>query len=974
MGHRVAVCVLLALAANAGAEEAKKVEPRLVAGKFGKALDASSTPLAFAGDERYRTPPLTVECWAKLTDKRTFNVLVSCDPKASSRHWEVYTYARTGHFAAYLPGHEPAEVVSKTNVCDGKWHYLAFTFDGKAVKLYADGKLVHEQATKAKKDSKPKDGPLSIGQAIEGDKRIGCDGVIDDVRISRVIRDVSAVPEAALKVDKDTIALWQFDGADRVLADPEWTPPPKEGGEPWERMTDADWIDARFRKMDTGPVFDATFAYQHDGKRILVYKGTAIRLGEKGEAAVLFDRNQLRWAAGWTGDFLKHSDRRFGLLNTPTPAGTMAFSTASGPGWGDAKGELTNRHPATAPLPREWGRFNGLYLHGKHVVLSYSVAGVEVLESPWVETIAGQTVFVRNFEIAPSTKKLEPILAHLIGEGSHSLLVGNRHQIVTRSKKDQTSVVALLGDLGDKVEQSDAMGAHEKSSAVSWTAPPSKAVRRFRVLSWTGDSRQVAKLERAILELPHAAPDLSKWTKAGEERWGKPLVTKGEIAKDTAPHVVDTLAIPYDNPHNALFFCTGLDFLPDGRLALCTCHGDVWQVKHTDKLDRIEWKRFATGLYQPLGLKVVDGKIVVLERGQLTRLHDTNKDDEADFYENLCHDWHTGAGEHSYDTCLETDKDGNFYFFKTGDTNLPHGGCLLRVSKDGKKVETFATGFRHPIGLGVSPEGIVTGADQEGNWMPSTRVDVYKQGGFYGDFRAHHRKDAPKTYDGPLCWLPKEVDNSAGGQAWVAHDKFGLPKGQMLHLSYGRCKLYSLLTQKVDDVYQAGAVDLGVKFLSGSARARFNPRDGHLYVCGLNGWQTGAQKDGCLQRVRYTGQPLSVPTSLAFTKEGIRLGFPQKLDAKKAADGAKYKVEQWGYRWTANYGSARYSVKNPDRQGTDQLEVTSAVLSDDGKSVLIKVKELGPAMQVRIAYDVADADGKALTGTIHGTIHKLAAK
>ena len=76
-------------------------------------------------------------------------------------------------------------------------------------------------------------------------------------------------------------------------------------------------------------VLNATLAYQHDGKRILVYKGTAIRIGEKGEAAVIFDRNQLRWAAGWTGGYLKHSDRRFGLLNTPTPDGKMGHSTPS---------------------------------------------------------------------------------------------------------------------------------------------------------------------------------------------------------------------------------------------------------------------------------------------------------------------------------------------------------------------------------------------------------------------------------------------------------------------------------------------------------------------------------------------------------------------------------------------------------------------------------------------------------------------
>ncbi len=148
-------------------------------------------------------------------------------------------------------------------------------------------------------------------------------------------------------------------------------------------------------------------------------------------------------------------------------------------------------------------------------------------------------------------------------------------------------------------------------------------------------------------------------------------------------------------------------------------------------------------------------------------MHDSDDNGEADFYECLSNYWHTGNGEHSFDTCLETDRDGNFYFFKTGDPDTPTGGCLLRVPKGGGKAEIFATGFRHPIGLGISPDGLITGADQEGNWMPMTRIDVYHKGGFYGDMRAHHRPTPPKTYDPPLLWLPKEADNSAGGQMWV---------------------------------------------------------------------------------------------------------------------------------------------------------------------------------------------------------------
>src|SRR5262245_47773215 len=193
---------LLPVVAGAAPPQAPRVtgaarpEARLTEGKFGKALDAAVTPQAFGGDARYRTPPLTVECWARLNSKRGFNVLVSCDPKSSAQHWEIYSYARSGVFSAYLPGYEPSEVLSKQNICDRKWHHVAMTFDGKQVRLHVDGKLVREQAVKPRAGMKTVPGPLSIGQAIDGSNRIGCDRAIDEVRISRVLLGITP-PTAA---------------------------------------------------------------------------------------------------------------------------------------------------------------------------------------------------------------------------------------------------------------------------------------------------------------------------------------------------------------------------------------------------------------------------------------------------------------------------------------------------------------------------------------------------------------------------------------------------------------------------------------------------------------------------------------------------------------------------------------------------------------------------------------------------------
>ncbi len=209
-------------------------------------------------------------------------------------------------------------------------------------------------------DATPQAGPLVIGGAYAGDHRVGCDGLVDDVRISKGVIDIK-VPMAALKRDPNTLSLWNLDGDEGISADTNWTPPTPIGAkEPWEIATDKDWIDGRFRKMDTGPFLNATIDYEGPKGKVRSYKGTAIKVGDKGEATVLFDRNQLRFAAAWTGGFLNHSDRRFGLLNTPTPNGTMVFSTSSLAGWADEKGNFESKYPPTGPLPREWAKIQGI--------------------------------------------------------------------------------------------------------------------------------------------------------------------------------------------------------------------------------------------------------------------------------------------------------------------------------------------------------------------------------------------------------------------------------------------------------------------------------------------------------------------------------------------------------------------------------------------------------------------------------------
>ena len=432
---------------------------------------------------------------------------------------------------------------------------------------------------------------------------------------------------------------------------------------------------------------------------------------------------------------------------------------------------------------------------------------------------------------------------------------------------------------------------------------------------------------------------------------------------DDAPYVVDTLSIPFENPYRALFFISGHDFLDNGDLAVATVHGDVWLVKGIDQnLKNLKWKRFATGLFQPLGLKVVQNKIHVLGRDQITILHDQNLDDEADFYECFHNQYSTSPGGHDYVTCLETDSFGNFYFM-----HAQQG--VMQVSSNGRQLNRIASGFRNPNGMGIGPGNIITASPQEGNWTPASNITEISPGGYYGYGGPRITTERPLGYDRPLCWIPRLQDNSSGGQVWVTSREWGPLQNQLLHLSYGQSKIMLTLREVIQGQSQGGTLTLPLNFDSGVMRGRFSPRDGQLYVSGMKGWVTNAVQDGCLQRVRYTGQPVDLPVAVKTMQNGISLTFSNALEKKTAENPNNYAIQQWNYLWSQNYGSPEYRVSAPQIEGRDEVEVLSATLLPDQRTVFLELPSVKPVMQMGISYHLTSETGIDLKQTYYHTIN-----
>lgn len=682
-------------------------------------------------------------------------------------------------------------------------------------------------------------------------------------------------------------------------------------------------------------------------------KGIAIRLGTN--AAVLFDTDLLRMAAGWHGGFITTTGVSFDGRHGQHPAihGEQLFGLGNQPGWADADGEFGDpRKEPFGPLPVDWCRWEGIYVSDMKVILVYTVHGTKIMEQPWVQG----SVFFRTFKIEKNDRDLKVALCR-VGDGAPEVMIG-----VKTDKRIELDTI----------------------DGVSFaTIPAGYGPAVFRIMigpKGHEDLDPAMKAKTRFVGLP----------KKGMPRWPEPVITKGALATSKTPdgaYVTDRITPPLRNPWKRRVRFGGMDFFADGQsAALSTWDGDVWTVSGIDEdLDELKWRRIASGGFETLGLKIVDDVIYTVGRDEITRYHDFNGDGEIDFYENFSNLHTSSQGFHEFIFDLHRDKHGNFYYAKAGPVRAggrgfgggggnghvsASAGALMKVDKTGRKLEIVATGFRAPTGIGLGPDGQLTTGDNEGTWVPRCPINWVEPGGFYGVEDLAHGFDV-KSFRPPLCWLDKSWDNSGGGQEWVTSKRWGPFAGELLHASYGRSSLYLVLKERVKGQMQGGVVKIPVRFGSSAMRLRFNEKDGQLYNAALKGWQSNAVQPAGFERIRYTGKPVYSVRGLNVTRKHIKLTFTQPLDRKSAEDTDNYAGRRWNYKRTSNYGSPDFSVAEPSKRGKDDLVIKSAKLSQDGRTVSLEVEDLKPVMQQTISFRIESKDGASIRQEVMHTINAL---
>jgi hypothetical protein len=293
-----------------------------------------------------------------------------------------------------------------------------------------------------------------------------------------------------------------------------------------------------------------------------------------------------------------------------------------------------------------------------------------LLELPGVHIIDKLAIFERTLQATAGKAELLLVVADV--ESLKSSRLEEDYAVVT----GKNNVATIVRAQGGKLSVSD--------DGRIVLALPAEATDA-RLAMWSGPVADVDKALAAMTKLP-AARDLAKLTHGGKPRWTETVETTGRLAKEDSPdaYVLDELTLPENNPYKSWIRVGGFDFLPSGRASLSTWSGDVWICSGIDEsLQKLTWKRYATGLFHALGLKVVDGQVYTLGRDQITRLHDLNNDGEADFYECFNNDVFITQNFHEFAYELQTDAEGNFYFIKGGpvrpggsgwDKIVPHHG------------------------------------------------------------------------------------------------------------------------------------------------------------------------------------------------------------------------------------------------------------------------------------------------------------
>jgi cytochrome c len=412
----------------------------------------------------------------------------------------------------------------------------------------------------------------------------------------------------------------------------------------------------------------------------------------------------------------------------------------------------------------------------------------------------------------------------------------------------------------------------------------------------------------------------------------------------------------------------GLAFLSDGRLAVSTWDADgavyfLDGVQGNDP-EAVTVHKFASGLAEPLGLCVVRDRIFVLQKQELTELIDHDGDDVADEYRTIAGGWPVTANFHEFAFGLVYE--GGYFYANLavainsgGASTQPQiegRGSVLRIGMDGSTT-TVAHGLRTPNGIGRGVGGALYITDNQGDWLPVSKLLRLQRGAFYGSQSVLGGEAADLPVTPPVVWLPQgEIGNSPSQPAPLEDGPYA---GQMIHGEVTHGGIKRVFVEEIDGVAQ-GAVFRFIQGLeAGINRLVWGP-DGALYMGGIgstgNWGQTGKQHFG-LQRVLYNGKPTFEMLAVRARTNGFEIEFTEPLAHGSGWEPEDYFVESWTYEATEDYGGPKLDLRAED--------VLSASVQPQGRRVFLELgqMEAGRVYHLRLFDAITSASARPLWTT-----------
>jgi Cytochrome c551/c552 len=444
-------------------------------------------------------------------------------------------------------------------------------------------------------------------------------------------------------------------------------------------------------------------------------------------------------------------------------------------------------------------------------------------------------------------------------------------------------------------------------------------------------------------------------------------------------------------PEGILLEIGGVATFPDGRIAVATRRGDVWTIENPYRQNggTPRFTLFASGLHEALGLLYKDNSLYVAQRGELTRLTDSNGDGRADKYETV-YSWPLSGHYHEYSFGPKLASDGSFFVsgnvafgdqeWWRGESRVPWRGWIMKIHPDGT-MEPWATGMRSPCGLGII-DGELFYDDNQGDWMGSGGIWHVAKGDFTGhpaglrwtsmenspvkltteqlyamvDPRREQKegmylkpeniadeknpdilfefKEKIPELKLPAVWLPHGILGISNSEIIVdeTNGKFGPFAGQVFVGDQGQSKVMRVVLEKVNGEYQGVAFDFRSGFQSGVLRMNWG-NDGSMFVGETNrGWGSAGTTTSGLQQLVWTGKvPMEMKTVRAMP-DGFEIEFTLPVDKAKAEDLNSYGGRSFVYKYHPVYGSPTINE--------EKLAIKGVKVSEDGKKVRVVVDNL----------------------------------